>query len=178
MQNSVVRFRLHPAASFTLIARPLQSPLETALKGTLVFDPSHRRMNVETTDRELEAFLDETLPSEDSARLERLLRDDPALRARLAEVLERRDLGGHSLGAVWQQNRISCADRATLGAYVLGVLDDDARRGLELHLQVVGCRYCQANLDDMRLRRQEPAAASDGRRRKFFESSVGRLRKD
>lgn len=166
------------AVSFTPLARPLQSPGERARRAALACELMHNKMTPEPTDRELEAFLDETLPAEDSARLERLLRDDPALRTRLTAVLERRDLGGHSLGAVWQQNRVSCADRATLGAYVLGVLDDDARRGLELHLQVVGCRYCQANLDDMRLRRQEPPAAADGRRRKFFESSVGRLRKD
>ncbi|MGC3969389.1 MAG: hypothetical protein QM775_19120 [Pirellulales bacterium] len=129
------------------------------------------------TDRELEAFLEETLPAEESAKLERRLRDEPGLRERLAAVLSRRDLGDHSLGAVWQRNRVSCADRATLGAYLLDVLDDDARRGLELHLNVVGCRYCQANLDDMRLRRAEPEAAADTRRRKYFESSVGRLKK-
>lgn len=138
---------------------------------------SEAARQTEPTERDLEAFLDEALPAADAARLERLVRDDAALRERLAAILARRDLGDHSLGAVWQRNRISCADRATLGAYLLDVLDDDARRGLELHLNVVGCRYCQANLDDMRLRRDEPAAAAETRRRKFFESSVGRLRK-
>lgn len=128
------------------------------------------------TDRDLEAFLDETLPTEAAARLELALRNDAGLRDRLAAVLAKRDLGDHSLGAIWQQNRVSCADRATLGAYLLGVLDDEARHGLELHLNIVGCRYCQANLDDMRSRQAEPPVQTESRRRKYFESSVGRLR--
>ncbi|MBL9093291.1 MAG: hypothetical protein JNL96_18895 [Planctomycetaceae bacterium] len=135
-------------------------------------------MTTELSDRELEAYLDESLPAEAAADVEKRLRDDPALLARLQSLVGRRDLGDHSLGAIWQSRRITCADRATLGAYLLGVLDDRRRRGLELHLDVVGCRYCRANLDDMRLRRQEQPEAIGSRRRKFFESSVGRLRND
>lgn len=129
------------------------------------------------SDRVLEAFLDESLPPDEAADVERTLRDEPALLERLSELIRRRDLGDHSLGAIWQRNRITCADRSTLGAYLLGVMDDAARRYWDLHLNVVQCRYCRANLDDMRLRTAERKDEATARRRRYFESSVGRLRK-
>jgi hypothetical protein len=131
-------------------------------------------------DRRLEAFLDEALPVEESAEIERKLRDDAPFRTRLAEVIARRDRGDHSLGAVWQRERLTCADRSTLGSYLLDVLDDDERKYLEFHLNVVGCRFCRANLEDLQARRGEqpvaevPAAV---RREHLFKSSVGALRK-
>ena len=132
-------------------------------------------------DRRLEAFLDEALPVEESAEFERKLRDDALLRARLAEVIARRDRGDHSLGAVWQRGRLTCADRSTLGAYLLDVLDDDQRKYLEFHLNVVGCRYCRANLEDLQARRREQSAGGKEpeavRRERMFKSSVGALRK-
>jgi hypothetical protein len=130
------------------------------------------------SDRVLESFLDESLPAEESAVVEQALRDDPSLLERLSELIRRRDLGDHSLGAIWQRNRVTCADRSTLGAYLLGVLDDSARRYLDLHLNVVECRFCRANLDDMRLRRSEKNDETSARRRRYFESSVGRLKKN
>ena len=61
------------------------------------------------------------------------------------------------------------------------VLDDDERKYLEFHLNVVGCRYCRANLEDLRARRSEPStggAVPDAvRRERMFKSSVGALRK-
>jgi len=128
-------------------------------------------------DRVLESFLDESLPAEESAAVEQALRDDSTLLERLSELIRRRDLGDHSLGAIWQRSRVTCADRSTLGAYLLGVLDDAPRRYLDLHLNVVECRYCRANLDDMRLRRSEQKDETSARRRRYFESSVGRLKK-
>ncbi|MCE9607955.1 MAG: hypothetical protein K8U03_23975 [Planctomycetia bacterium] len=128
-------------------------------------------------DRVLESYLDESLPVEEAASVERLLRDDPSLLERLSVLIRRRDLGDHSLGAIWQRQRITCADRSTLGAYLLGVLDGASRRYWDLHLNVVECRFCRANLDDMRLRREARPDQTTARRRKFFESSVGRLAK-
>jgi hypothetical protein len=131
--------------------------------------------------RRLEAFLDEALPVAESAEIERKLRDDPQFRERLAEVIARRDQGDHSLGAVWQRERLTCADRSMLGSYLLDVLDDDERKYLEFHLNVVGCRYCRANLEDLERRRKEQGAGrpeSDAtRRERMFQSSVGGLRK-
>lgn len=134
-------------------------------------------MSDSISDRCLEAFLDEALPADEAASVERRLRDDAELRERLTAIHARRDRGDYSLGAFWQQRRVTCADRSTLGAYVLGVLADDEREFLELHLNVVGCRYCQANLEDLKAREGSEPAASDKRRRRIFDSSAGKLRK-
>jgi hypothetical protein len=115
---------------------------------------------------------------EEATRLEQALRDDDALRRRLAELASQCDRGEHSLGAVWRRRRLTCADRSTLGAYVLGVLPEDERRYLEFHVDVVGCRLCAANLDELREHAAAQPTQAAGRRRKFFESSIGRLRKE
>jgi hypothetical protein len=128
------------------------------------------------SDQDLRAFLDEALPVDEATRLEAALRDDETLRARLAALAGEADAGEHSLGAVWRRRRLTCADRSTLSGYVLGVLADDQKRYLDFHLNVIGCRYCQANLDELRDRAAEPAPPTDGRRKRIFDSSVGRLR--
>ena len=60
----------------------------------------------------------------------------------------------------------------------MGVLDDDLAGYLRFHLEEIGCRVCQANVDD--LRREHAVAlagqAASTRRRKYFESSVGLLK--
>lgn len=128
------------------------------------------------TDPDLRAFLEEALPVDEATRLEAALRDDETLRARLAALAAETDAGEHSLGAVWRRRRLTCADRSTWGAYVLGVLADAERRYLDFHLNVIGCRYCLANLDEIRDRVNEPAPPTDGRRKRIFDSSLGRLR--
>lgn len=133
-------------------------------------------MHDDFSDQDLRAFLDEALPVDEATRLEAALRDDESLRVRLAALAAEADDGEHSLGAVWRRRRLTCADRSTLSGYVLGVLDDAQRRYLDFHLNVVGCRYCQANLDELRDRADQPAPPTAGRRKRIFDSSVGRLR--
>jgi len=41
----------------------------------------------------------------------------------------------------------------------------------------IGCRYCEANLADLRRRESEAEAEATHRRRKYFQSSAGHLRK-
>jgi len=127
------------------------------------------------SDLDLRAYLDESLAIDATTRLETALRDDEPLRRRLADLMTMADAGEHSIGAVWRRRRLTCADRSTLGAYLLNVLPDEERRYLDLHLNVIGCRFCAANLDEMRDKSAEAPAAGDDRRRRFFESSVGRL---
>jgi anti-sigma factor RsiW len=124
---------------------------------------------------ELEAYLDEALPADDMARIEKALRQDPALARQLAAVLGRRDAGVHSLGEIWRRHRISCPTREQLGSYLLGALGDEAAGHVRFHLETVGCRYCLANLADLERQQAEAAAAVQTRRRKYFQSSVGRL---
>ncbi|MGA2619303.1 MAG: hypothetical protein ABSF26_16975 [Thermoguttaceae bacterium] len=127
---------------------------------------------------DLEAYLDEALPVEEMARIERALREDASLAGRLAAILARRDSGLDCLGAIWRRHRLSCPGRHELGSFLLGVLPQPVERYVAFHLDVVGCRYCQASLSDLRSQHAgSPAAAAEGRRRRFFQSSAGYLQK-
>lgn len=127
-------------------------------------------------DAELEAYLDEALPGEAMAAIENILRQTPELLRRLAAINARRDAGVHSLGEIWRRHRLSCPTRAELGSYLLGVVDDEQARYIVFHLEEIGCRYCQANRADLE-ERGTGAEASQKRRRKYFESSAGYLRR-
>jgi hypothetical protein len=132
------------------------------------------------TDPELEAYLDEALPSEDMARIEAALRDSEELGRRLAAIHVRRDGGSHSLGDIWRRHRLTCPTRNELGSYLLGVLPPAQAAYIRFHVEEAGCRLCQANYDDLSRQQAEAAEAAEvgrHRRRKYFESSAGLLRR-
>jgi hypothetical protein len=126
---------------------------------------------------DLEAYLDEALPVEEMAAIEKSLRGDPELLGRLAEIQARRDSGVFSLGEIWNRHRLSCPSREQLGSFLLGVLPEEMARYVTFHLEVVGCRYCQANVVDLRGQEGEARDVVERRRRKFFQSSAGYLGK-
>ena len=126
------------------------------------------------SDAELEAYIDEALPAERMTAIEEASRADRGLIDRLAAINGRRDAGVHSLGEIWRCNRLTCPTREQLGSFLLGVVADDAAAYFRFHLEAIGCRYCQANLADLRSQHGE-AATADHRRRKFFQSSAGYL---
>src|SRR5262245_15324183 len=104
-----------------------------------------------STSREhLRAYLDDALSESETARLEQQLRDDESMRTRLREVMQERDRGDHSVGAIWRRERLTCPTREQLGSYLLEVLDPDYQKYLDFHLNVIVCPFCQANLDDMK----------------------------
>jgi len=126
---------------------------------------------------DLDAYLDEALPPEEMARVEQALRNDPELRERLATINGRRDAGVHSLGEIWRRHRLSCPSREQLGSYLLEALPDEAADYVTFHLEVIGCRYCKANLLDLEEQEAEAPEEVETRRRKYFQSSVGHLRR-
>jgi hypothetical protein len=135
-------------------------------------------MGVRFSTSELEAFLDEALPVERMTAIEEMLRASEELQKRLAAINGRRDAGVHSLGEIWRRHRLSCPSREQLGSYLLGVLPRDTADYVKFHLERIDCRYCTASLGD--LRNQQCAADADvveRRRQKYFQSSVGHLRK-
>lgn len=129
------------------------------------------------TTNDLEAFLDEALPPEEMARIEQALRRDRTLLQQLTAICSRRDAGVHSLGAIWRRHRITCPTRQQLGGFLLGTLPDEQAAYIRFHLDVVGCRYCQANLFDLEQQHQESPQKAERRRRRYFESSAGYLRR-
>jgi hypothetical protein len=132
---------------------------------------------------DLEAFLDEALPAEEMARIEKALRKEPALVRRMAAINGRRDAGVHSVGAIWRRHRLSCPTREQLGNFLLGILPQEVADYVRFHLETVGCRLCQANQSDLARQqaatnlRSVPEAAVQSRRRKYFQSSAGYLGK-
>ena len=124
---------------------------------------------------ELEAYLDEALPSDEMARIEHSLRRHPECVEQLAAINARRDAGVHTLGEIWRRHRLSCPTRGELGSYLMGVLPDDVADHIAFHVKVAGCRRCQASLEDLRQKEAESPEAVEVRRRKYFQSSAGYL---
>jgi hypothetical protein len=125
------------------------------------------------TESELEAYLDEALAPDEMAAVEAQLRAAPELLNKLAQINSRRDAGVHSLGEIWRRHRISCPSREQLGSFLLGVLDDAQADYIRFHLEVVACRLCQANMQDLQRRQAENRDMVVVRRKKYFDSSAG-----
>ena len=134
-------------------------------------------MTHEFSDSELEAYMDESLAAEVMARIEERMRSDGALAQRLVSIHGRRDAGVHSLGAIWRRARLSCPSREQLGSLLLGALPLKTAEYVRFHLETVGCRYCQANLADLESQHADQSSPAEARRRKYFQSSVGHLKK-
>jgi hypothetical protein len=128
------------------------------------------------TRAQLDAYLDDALGDAETAEVERALRESEPLRLQLRGLLQERDRGDHSLGAVWRSQHLSCPSREQLGSFLLQVLDEGMQDYVEFHLRTVGCPYCQANLADLEALQQSDAPKANARRRRFFESSAGYLR--
>lgn len=128
------------------------------------------------TDAELAAFLDEALPPARCAQLEHDLRTDAGLRNRLIDVRGRETAGLHTLGAIWRRNRLSCPTRAQLGQFLLDTLDQAASDYIRFHIDTVGCRYCDANLADLK-DASKPEEQPTSRRQRYFQTSAGYLKK-
>ncbi len=122
----------------------------------------------------LEAYLDEALPPDEMACVEETLRHHPRLLEELRAIVALRDQGVHTLGAIWRRHRLTCPEREQLQAYLEKKLDAPTARYVRFHLQVIGCRYCQANLEDLQEQQGDPTPRQK-RRRRYFQSSAGRL---
>jgi hypothetical protein len=124
---------------------------------------------------QLEGYLDDALDDAETARIEQALRGSESLRRQLRAIMQERDRGEHSLGAIWRRNRLSCPTREQLGSYLLQVLPEEQQDYIAFHLKTVGCAYCLANLADLQAQHKEPAPKAHARRRRYFESSAGYL---
>jgi hypothetical protein len=129
----------------------------------------------EITREKLHAYLDDALTDAETAQVEQSLRGSEPLRRTLRLVMQERDRGDHSLGAVWRRERLTCPTREQLGSYLLQVHDEAVQDYIEFHLNAVACPYCVANLADLQALQQEPVPQAKERRRRFFQSSAGYL---
>ena len=129
------------------------------------------------TQSDLQAYLDEALSPSEMAAIEADLRKKPELLKQLSAINARRDAGVHSLGEIWRRSRLSCPSREQLGSHLLGALDGEQAAYVDFHIRTIGCRYCQANLDDLRRQQEETAETVKKRRTKYFQSTAGHLRR-
>ncbi len=134
-------------------------------------------MSIEFSNSELEAFLDESLPIERMAAIEDALRRDDELQKQLTSINGRRDAGVHSLGDIWRRHRLSCPPREQLGSYLLGVLPRDVAQYIAFHIEKIQCRYCAASIEDLKSQQSSTEPEIAKRRQRYFQSSVGQLRK-
>jgi hypothetical protein len=128
----------------------------------------------------LRNYLADALAPEESARVEKALRDSAELRARLEDVRNGRTDGQlHTLGAIWNRARLTCPSRQQLGSYLLDALDPELASYLQFHLTVIECPFCQANLADLRAQSQAAAAkVSKTRQHRILQSSQHLLGSD
>jgi RNA polymerase sigma factor (sigma-70 family) len=74
---------------------------------------------------------------------------------------------------LWESQRLSCPKRSTIGSYLLETLDPAWHNYVDFHLNVLGCRFCRANLEDLRSRTTE--AGQKQLYARIMESTVGFL---
>jgi RNA polymerase sigma factor (sigma-70 family) len=77
------------------------------------------------------------------------------------------------LSRLWQEERLSCLKRSTIGAYLLGTLDEPWHDYVAFHLDRLGCQFCRANLED--LRAQTEVDTGSAFRDRIMQSTVGFL---
>ena len=132
-------------------------------------------MSVIITRELLAGYLDDALGETDVAHIEQELRRSEPLRQQLKAIIQERDRGEHSVGAIWRRHRLSCAAREQLGSFLLGVLDDDVQDYIKFHLQTMGCAFCLANLADLQMQQQDADVQVKKRRKRYYQSSAGLL---
>jgi len=128
------------------------------------------------TREQLQGYMEDCLSEAETAKVEQALRESASLQRMLRALMQERDRGEHSIGAIWCRQRLSCPTRDQLGSYLLKALDSERQDYIDFHLRTVGCAFCLANLTDLQALHQEAAPAAKERRCRFFESSAGYLR--
>jgi RNA polymerase sigma factor (sigma-70 family) len=85
------------------------------------------------------------------------------------------DAADSMIAEIWQEQRLSCPKRSTLGAFHLGTLEPAWGDYVRFHLERLGCRFCRANLDD--LEQQTATEPVQTFRDRIMQSTVGFLKK-
>ena len=130
------------------------------------------------TDAELEAFLDESLDPARAQDVETALTDDQELLYRLSRINGRRDAGMHTLGEIWRRNQIGVPTPEHLGKYLLGILSPEEVDYIKFRTDTLKCQFTIACLNDLQQQQAESQDKTDSRRRKYFNSGAGLVKRD
>lgn len=71
---------------------------------------------------------------------------------------------------VWEERRLTCPKRSTIGRYLLGTLDPQWQGLVDFHLNRLGCRLCRANLDDLEKKTEDDSTVV---RDRILHSTIG-----
>ena len=77
------------------------------------------------------------------------------------------------LTETWEYQRPSCPKRSTIGAHLLGTLDDQWNKYVDFHVNTLGCKFCRANYED--LKAQSSKSQSTKFRARIMQSTAGFL---
>lgn len=77
------------------------------------------------------------------------------------------------LTETWEFQRPSCPKRSTIGAHLLGTLDEQWHKYVDFHVNTLGCKFCRANLED--LKAQSDKSQSTKLRARIMQSTAGFL---
>jgi len=128
------------------------------------------------TEAELEAYLEESLGPLRAADLEKSLREDPGLIEKLSHINARRDAGIHTIGEIWRRNQVGVPSDQQISSFLMGVASDDEADYIRFRLEVLKCPFTIACWKDLKSKQNSNEDGST-RRKKYFNSSAGLLRK-
>lgn len=133
-------------------------------------------MTNEFSEADLESYLDETLHPDLAAELEQSLQEDNEMLDRLSHINGRRDAGIHTLGEIWRRNQVAVPTREQISEYLEGTLSKEFSDYIDFRIDILKCRYTIAHKNDLE-NAVQGADQPDSRRKKYFDSSAGLLRK-
>lgn len=76
-----------------------------------------------------------------------------------------------TISSIWIQERVSCPPRDILKKFVDGSLSTDAADYIQFHIREIGCPFCQASEEDLRLGKKPERGEEDMRQRLFDKTS-------
>ena len=100
-------------------------------------------------------------------RLVKRLADDVSIDEQLADDM--------LLTRLWEQHRPSCPKRSTIGKWLMGTLDSDWDNYITFHVDTLGCKFCQANRDD--LQDDTTPVMTNTVHQRIMQSSIGFFRR-
>ena len=120
----------------------------------------------------LDAFIDDHLNEQDSIRVEKAVRESQELHTLLKSIIASREMGDHSIGAIWRREHLSCPTREELSSYKEEALDPQRIDYIKFHLETIGCNACKANLSDLSSTKGSlNNADANEKHRQFLENS-------
>ncbi|MHC4351297.1 MAG: RNA polymerase sigma factor [Planctomycetota bacterium] len=78
------------------------------------------------------------------------------------------------LTGIWEEQRLSCIKRSTLGAFLLESLSPEWFDYVDFHLSMMGCHFCRASYKDLQ-EEQQMSRQREHLRERILASTVGFL---